>query len=58
MYVGERHAYEEWIDLLHPDMKPVVIDRKGYGRFAVNAMSASVWVESAAANRDSIVRDL
>ncbi|KAJ5334504.1 hypothetical protein N7452_006907 [Penicillium brevicompactum] len=58
MYVGERHAYEEWIDLLHPDMKPVVIDRKGYGRFAVNAMSASVWVESAAANRDSIIRDL
>ncbi|KAJ5357181.1 CAZyme family GH13 [Penicillium brevicompactum] len=57
MYVGERHAYEEWIDLLHPDMKPVVIDRKGYGRFAVNAMSASVWVESAAANRDSIIRD-
>ncbi|CAI7627448.1 unnamed protein product [Penicillium bialowiezense] len=58
MYVGQRHAYEEWIDLLHPDMKAVVIDKKGYGGFAVNAMSASVWVESAAANRDAITRDL
>ncbi|CAG8424608.1 unnamed protein product [Penicillium salamii] len=57
MYVGRRHAYEEWIDLLHPDMKAVVIDKKGYGGFAVKAMSASVWVESAAVNREAIIRD-
>ncbi|CAG8214756.1 unnamed protein product [Penicillium olsonii] len=58
MYVGQRHAYEEWVDVLHPEMKPVVIDKKGYGGFAVNAMSASVWVESAAVSRDALVRDL
>lgn len=58
MYVGQRHAYEEWVDVLHPDMKPVVIDKKGYGGFAVKAMSASVWVESAAVSRDEIKREL
>lgn len=58
MYVGQRHAYEEWVDLLHPDMKPVVIDKKGYGGFAVKAMSASVWVESGAVIRDEIKREL
>lgn len=28
--------------------KAVVIDKWGYGLFTVNAMSASVWVDSAA----------
>ena len=58
MYVGQRHAYEEWIDLLHSEMKPVVIDKKGYGVFAVKAMRASVWVESASVSREGIKRDL
>jgi alpha-amylase len=58
MYVGERHAYEEWVDVLDSGMKPVVIDKRGYGVFAVKAMSASVWVESVSVKQDDIKSDL
>jgi alpha-amylase len=58
MFVGQHHASEQWIDILHPSMKPVIIDKKGYGNFGVQAMSASVWVDSATVDRDGLKRDL
>lgn len=58
MFVGQHHAHEQWTDLLHPNMKPVIINQKGYGNFGVQAMSASVWVESATVDRDGLKRDL
>ena len=58
MFVGQRHASEQWVDILHPNMKPVIIDNKGYGNFGVQAMSASVWVDSATVDRDGLQRDL
>lgn len=58
MYVGQQHAYEQWTDVLHPNMKPVIINKNGYGNFGVQGMSASVWVDSAAVDRDNIKRDL
>lgn len=58
MFVGQQHAYEQWTDLLHPSMKPVIINKKGYGDFGVQAMSASVWVDSATMDRDGLKRDL
>ncbi|CAG7994898.1 unnamed protein product [Penicillium nalgiovense] len=58
MFVGQHHASEQWIDILHPRMKPVIIDKKGYGNFGVQAMSASVWVDSATVDRDGLKRDL
>ncbi|KAJ5951192.1 uncharacterized protein N7479_009605 [Penicillium vulpinum] len=57
MFVGQRHAFEQWTDLLHPEMKPVVIDKNGYGNFGVQGMSASVWVDSATVDRDGLKRD-
>ncbi|KAJ5762089.1 uncharacterized protein N7511_005471 [Penicillium nucicola] len=57
MYVGRERAYEEWVDILRPDVKPVVINKKGYGYFTVAAMSASIWVEAVALSRDGLRRD-
>jgi alpha-amylase len=58
MFVGQHHAYEQWTDLLHPTMKPVIIDKKGYGKFPVQGMSASVWVDSATVDQSGLKRDL
>lgn len=58
MYVGRERAYQEWVDILRPDVKPVVIDKKGYGYFTVAPMSASIWVETVASSRDGLRRDL
>lgn len=58
MYVGQQHAHEQWTDILHPNMKPVIINKDGYGNFGVQGMSASVWVDSATAHRDNLKRDL
>ncbi|KAJ5794270.1 CAZyme family GH13 [Penicillium paradoxum] len=57
MYVGKRHAYEEWTDLLHPEIKRIVIDKKGYGCFSVKAMNVGVWINSATADSDNLKRD-
>ncbi|PYI08061.1 putative alpha-amylase [Aspergillus sclerotiicarbonarius CBS 121057] len=55
MYVGPKHAREEWTDLLsdHPAVT-VTIDQAGYGEFPVAGMRVSVWVNSAAPGRDSL----
>lgn len=58
MYVGRQHAHEQWSDILHPNMKPVIINKDGYGNFGVQGMSASVWVDSATVHRDNLKRDL
>lgn len=58
MYVGQQHAHEQWTDILHPNMKPVIINKDGYGNFGVQRMSASVWVDSATVHRDNLKRDL
>lgn len=39
-------------------MKPVIINKDGYGNFGVQGMSASVWVDSATVHRDNLKRDL
>ncbi|CEL08690.1 hypothetical protein ASPCAL11835 [Aspergillus calidoustus] len=55
MYVGPGHANETWTDILRPQgqtqKQKVTIDARGYGEFAVEACSVSVWVEESAAAR-------
>ena len=46
MYVGIRHAGEEWTDVLEWCIGTVVIDSRGYGVFPVSAKSVSVWYPS------------
>lgn len=51
MYVGRKHAGEQWSDILGWCTGVVVIDCRGYGVFPVEAMSVSVWVDVAAEGR-------
>ncbi|KAJ5690456.1 CAZyme family GH13 [Penicillium macrosclerotiorum] len=48
MFIGPRNTNQQWVDILGNHAAPVVIDKWGYGIFPVNAMSVSVWVDSAA----------
>ncbi|KOC12109.1 alpha-amylase [Aspergillus flavus AF70] len=52
MYVGPKHANEQWTDIMQSHESVVTIDASGYGVFPVNGMSVSVWVNSAAPDRD------
>lgn len=58
MYVGRKHAREQWTDILdwHPAI--IAIDDRGYAVFPVNAMSVSVWVNVAAEGRGRLGRPL
>lgn len=58
MYVGPTHANEEWTDIMLGHEGVVTIDASGYGVFPVNGMSVSVWVNSTAADRDSLQQPL
>ena len=58
MYVGRKHAGEQWTDILEWHTDRVNIDDRGYGVFPVNAMSVSVWVNAAAEGRGSLGRFL
>ena len=58
MYVGARHAGEEWTDILDWCIETVIIDRRGYGIFPVAAKSVSVWVNSRAKGRNRLSRPL
>ncbi|KAJ5632126.1 CAZyme family GH13, partial [Penicillium lividum] len=51
MFIGRDNTRQKWVDLLGNHDASVIIDRRGYGVFPVNAMSVSVWVDSAI-NRD------
>ena len=48
MFIGRQNTNQRWIDILGHQSGVVVIDKSGYGLFTVDAMSASVWVDSAA----------
>lgn len=48
MFIGRQNTNQRWIDILGHQSGAVVIDKWGYGLFTVDAMSASVWVDSAA----------
>lgn len=58
MYVGARHAGEEWTDVLEWRIGTVVIDSRGYGDFPVSAKSVSVWVNNKARGRKKLSRPL
>ena len=44
MYIGKDHAGVKYYDALSNNLKPVVIDKDGYGVFTVGDKSVSVWV--------------
>jgi hypothetical protein len=48
MFIGRPNTNQRWIDILGHQPGAVVIDKRGYGLFPVNSLSASVWVDSAA----------
>lgn len=48
MFIGRHNTDQRWVDILGHQPGVVVIDKRGYGLFTVNSMSASVWVDSAA----------
>lgn len=54
MFIGRRYTNTEWIDILSYHDMPVVIDKRGYGNFPVNAACVGVWVETAALRRDGL----
>ncbi|KAJ5892046.1 CAZyme family GH13 [Penicillium subrubescens] len=47
MFIGRQNTNQRWIDILGHQPGAVVIDKRGYGLFPVNSMSASVWIDSA-----------
>lgn len=58
MYIGKRHAGEEWTDILGWSSERVIIDKDGFGIFFVSAKSVSVWVNAAAEGRNTLGRHL
>lgn len=56
MYIGKRHAGEEWTDILGWSSERVIIDKDGFGIFFVSAKSVSVWVNAAAEGRNTLGR--
>ncbi|KAJ5099890.1 hypothetical protein N7532_006891 [Penicillium argentinense] len=56
MYVGIKHAGEEWTDILGWCIGTVIIDSRGYGVFPVAAKSLSVWVNDRARGRSVLAR--
>jgi alpha-amylase len=58
MYVGPGHENEVWTDILRSQGPQVIVDRRGYGEFPVDAMSVSVWVNSAAVGRENLHENL
>ncbi|KUI66735.1 Alpha-amylase [Cytospora mali] len=54
MFVGPEHAGERWTDLLHVCCGEVVIDRDGWGDFAVAPRSAAIWVNKQDGRRHEI----
>lgn len=58
MHVGNKHAGEEWTDILGWCIGTVIIDSRGYGIFPVAAKSVSVWVNDRAWGRKSLNRPL
>ncbi|KAJ5202080.1 CAZyme family GH13 [Penicillium cinerascens] len=57
MFIGRQYTNCEWTDVLGYHSALVIIDKRGYGEFPVNAMSVSVWVEAAAVKRDGLQKD-
>ncbi len=47
MYVGKQHAGEMWKDMTGNRADTIAINADGWGNFAVNSKSVSVWVQSA-----------
>jgi alpha-amylase len=58
MFIGRDNTSQRWIDILGHRPEAVVIDKWGYGFFTVNAMSASVWVDSDAVSSAGLAEKL
>jgi len=58
MFIGRQYTNCEWTDILGYHSTSVIIDKRGYGNFPVNAMSVSVWVDAAAIKRDGLKKDM
>ncbi|KAJ5089845.1 CAZyme family GH13 [Penicillium argentinense] len=54
MFIGRQHAGTQWKDILGYHRTSVVIDKRGYGNFPVNATCVGVWVDSAAVGKDGL----
>ncbi|KAL4907745.1 hypothetical protein BDW74DRAFT_148051 [Aspergillus multicolor] len=57
MFVGATRAGQEWVDLLRPRAGSVVVDKRGYGVFSVEAVSVAVWVPASAAAEIGLGRE-
>ncbi|KAJ5167849.1 CAZyme family GH13, partial [Penicillium canariense] len=57
MFIGRQNTNQRWIDVLGHHAADVLIDKWGCGLFPVNAMSVSVWVNSAAGGCGSLLED-
>ncbi|KAJ5631790.1 uncharacterized protein N7484_011890 [Penicillium longicatenatum] len=57
MFIGRNNTGQTWIDVLGNHSASVVIDWWGYGAFPVGAMSVSVWVDSAAVDRENFLKE-
>ena len=44
MYCGVSHAYQEYMDILHPDKPHVKLDVAGNGEFVVDGGSMAIYV--------------
>jgi hypothetical protein len=58
MFIGRQHTNTQWIDILGYHDKRVVIDKRGYGNFPINASCVGVWVEATAVRRDHLEKNL
>lgn len=57
MFIGRKNTGQTWVDVLGNQSASVVIDWRGYGAFPVGAMSVSVWVDSAAVDRNNFQKE-
>ncbi|KAJ5565354.1 hypothetical protein N7513_001596 [Penicillium frequentans] len=57
MFIGRKNTGQTWVDVLGNQSASVVIDWWGYGAFPVGAMSVSVWVDSAAVDRNIFLKE-
>ena len=58
MFIGRHYTNTEWIDILGYHNTSVVIDKKRYGNFPINAACVGVWVNSAAVHRDGLLKTM
>ncbi|OQE26462.1 hypothetical protein PENSTE_c005G04893 [Penicillium steckii] len=58
MFIGRHYTNTEWIDILGYHNTSVIIDKRGYGNFPINAACVGVWVNSSAVHRDGLLKSI